>query len=44
MALLSTGTKFPEAKLEDIDGEPIAFPASFKSAPASIVFFYRGQW
>lgn len=44
MALLSIGAKFPEINLEDIDSDSIAFPASFKSAPASIVFFYRGQW
>jgi hypothetical protein len=44
MALLSIGAKFPEVKLEDIDGNSVAFPASFGSAPASIVFFYRGQW
>ncbi len=44
MALLSIGAKFPEIKLEDIDGDSIDFPAAFKSVPASIVFFYRGQW
>ena len=44
MALLPVGAKFPEIELEDIDGNSVAFPASFVSAPASIVFFYRGQW
>ncbi len=44
MALLPIGAKFPEIELKDIDGDSIAFPAAFKSAPASIVFFYRGQW
>jgi hypothetical protein len=44
MALLSIGAKFPEVKLEDIDSNSVAFPASFVSALASIVFFYRGQW
>ena len=44
MALLDIGAKFPEAILKDIDGNPVEFPSVLKQAPASIVFFYRGQW
>lgn len=44
MALLNIGAKFPRVTLTDIDGDAIEFPALFKEAPASIVFFYRGQW
>ncbi len=44
MSLLSIGAMFPAATLRDIDGEPIEFPTAVKEAPASIVFFYRGQW
>jgi peroxiredoxin len=44
MALLDIGARFPLATLRDIDGEEIEFPAVLKEAPASIVFFYRGQW
>jgi len=44
MSLLPIGGKFPAIELQDVDGDVIAFPASFKNAPASIVFFYRGQW
>ena len=32
------------ASLQDIDGKPIDFPSILTKAPASIVFFYRGQW
>jgi len=44
MALLDIGTMFPEATLKDIDHNAIVFPSALKEAPASIVFFYRGQW
>ncbi|MGH7784438.1 MAG: hypothetical protein ACREO5_11435 [Candidatus Binatia bacterium] len=44
MALLDTGAKFPVLTLKDIDDNPIEFAAVFKQAPASVVFFYRGQW
>jgi peroxiredoxin len=44
MALLNIGAKFPKATLRDIDGNAIEFPAVLAEAPASIVFFYRGQW
>lgn len=44
MSLLDIGAIFPTATLKDIDGEPIEFPAVLKEAPASVVFFYRGQW
>lgn len=44
MAILDIGAKFPEATLKDIDGDSIEFPSVLKQAPASIVFFYRGQW
>lgn len=44
MALLDIGAMFPELSMKDIDDNPIAFPAALKGAPASIVFFYRGQW
>jgi len=44
MALLDIGTKFPEASLKDIDDNPVEFPSALTRAPASIVFFYRGQW
>ena len=44
MALLNDGEKFPTASLQDIDGKPIDFPSILTEAPASIVFFYRGQW
>jgi hypothetical protein len=43
MALLDIGAKFPTVTLQDIDGDSIEFPSVFKKAPASIVFFYRGQ-
>ena len=44
MALLDIDAKFPEASLKDIDDRPLEFPSVLKQAPASIVFFYRGQW
>jgi hypothetical protein len=44
MALLDIGTKFAAANLKDIDDNPVEFPSVLKRAPASIVFFYRGQW
>ena len=44
MALLDIGTKFPKVTLRDIDGEAMEFPTLLREAPASIVFFYRGQW
>ena len=44
MALLDIGATFPELTLKDIDDNPISLPEVFKQAPASIVFFYRGQW
>ena len=44
MALLAIGTKFPAARLTDIDGNAVEFPNVFSEAPATIVFFYRGQW
>ena len=44
MALLEIGSIFPNAKLQDIDGKVVEFPAIFTQAPATVVFFYRGQW
>jgi len=44
MALLDIGAKFPAATLRDIDGDAVEFPAVLTKAPASVVFFYRGQW
>ena len=44
MALLEIGSKFPTAKLQDIAGKPVAFPKIFTEAPATVIFFYRGQW
>jgi hypothetical protein len=44
MAILDVDAGFPEATLKDIDGDLIEFPSVLKEAPASIVFFYRGQW
>ena len=35
---------FPAASLNDIDDQPVEFPSVLTRAPASIVFFYRGQW
>jgi peroxiredoxin len=44
MALIDIGARFPTVTLRDIDGEAIEFPAVLTKVPASIVFFYRGQW
>ena len=44
MALLDIGAKFPKTSLKDIDDNPVEFPSVLKEAPASVVFFYRGQW
>jgi peroxiredoxin len=44
MAKLKLGDQFPAAVLNDIDGVTIDFPAIFKSAPATVIFFYRGRW
>ena len=44
MALLEIGSIFPTEKLQDIDGKTVEFPKIFKEAPATVVFFYRGQW
>jgi len=44
MALLNIGARFLDAILKDIDDNPVKFPSVLKQAPASIVFFYRGQW
>jgi hypothetical protein len=44
MALLDIGATFPVQTLKDLDDYPIAFPSVLQEAPASIVFFYRGQW
>lgn len=44
MVLLNPGTAFPQAKLKDIDEKPVEFPEVFRAAPATVVFFYRGQW
>jgi len=38
------GGDFPPAKLDDIDGASVEFPAVFAQAPATVVFFYRGRW
>jgi peroxiredoxin len=44
MAKLTVGDIFPSAALKDIDGVTVDFPAVFKNAPATVVFFYRGRW
>lgn len=44
MAKLSVGDPFPSASIKDIDGGTVDFPAVFKSAPATVIFFYRGRW
>jgi hypothetical protein len=44
MAKLRVGEKFPVAMLRDIDGATVDFPAVFKHAPATAIFFYRGRW
>ena len=44
MAKIKVGDNFPAAKLQDIDGATVEFPAAFGAAPATVVFFYRGRW
>jgi len=44
MAKLKVGDPFPRASLKDIDGVAVDFPAVFRAAPATVVFFYRGRW
>jgi hypothetical protein len=44
MVSIAVGDSFPTAKISDIDGVPVDFPAVFTQAPATIVFFYRGRW
>jgi hypothetical protein len=44
MAKLTVGDQFPAAMLNDIDGAIVDFPAVFKNAPATVIFFYRGRW
>jgi len=44
MAKLIVGDHFPTAKLRDINGATVEFPALFAQAPATVVFFYRGRW
>jgi peroxiredoxin len=44
MAKLRVGDHFPTAKLQDLDGATVEFPAVLSQAPATVVFFYRGRW
>ncbi|MFQ5683790.1 MAG: hypothetical protein ACE5HC_11025 [Candidatus Binatia bacterium] len=44
MPRLAVGEPFPKARLQDIDGETVEFPAAFAQALATVVFFYRGRW
>ena len=44
MPKLKVGDQFPSAKLQDIDGATVEFPALLSQAPATVVFFYRGRW
>ncbi len=44
MARLKVGDSFPPASVKDIDGAAVEFPAVFKNAPSTVVFFYRGRW
>lgn len=44
MARLKVNEDFPKARLHDIDGAAVDFPAVFARAPATVVFFYRGRW
>ena len=44
MATLKLGDQFPAATIKDIDGIAVDFPAIFKNAPATAIFFYRGRW
>ena len=38
MAKIKIGDDFPSAKLQDIDGATVAFPAALAQAPATVVF------
>ncbi len=42
--VLEVGVKFPRVTLQDIDGKSVEFPQVLTDAPATVVFFYRGQW
>ena len=42
--MLDAGARFPGGRIEDVDGTLIEFPQVFEAAPATVVFFYRGQW
>ena len=44
MAKLAIGDIFPSASLKDIDGTSVEFPAVFKNAPATVMFFHSGRW
>ena len=44
MATLKLGDQFPAATINDIDDVTVNFPAVFKNAPATVLFFYRGRW
>ena len=44
MVTLAVGEEFPSASLQDIDGQTVDFPTIFSTAPATVVFFYRGRW
>jgi len=44
MAKLKVGDHFLIAKLQDIDGATVEFPAVLAQAPATVVFFYRCRW
>ena len=42
--VLEDRVKFPSMTLQDIDGNTVEFPQVLTNAPATVVFFYRGQW
>jgi hypothetical protein len=44
LAKLTVGEQFPAARIKDIDGVAVDFPAVFKNAPSTVIFFYRGRW
>ena len=44
MATLKLGDQFPAATLKDIDGAIVNFPALFRDALSTVIFFYRGRW
>jgi hypothetical protein len=44
MAEITIGGTFPEAVLQDTDGQTVEFPAAFSKAAATVIFFYRGRW